>query len=184
MLTLMALRRASHWAVAMHREGAWKDAQTYTQSLLGRRVGLHGLGAIGQLMPALASMITDGLFDRLPALKVVAVESGCGWAAYLMDKLDAKHEVLGALAPRPLRMKPSDYVRRNCWFVADPDERGIGAMLELVGEDRILWGSDYPHIDASLDAPARIRRAVAGLSPARQAAVLGGNAAALFGLDA
>jgi predicted TIM-barrel fold metal-dependent hydrolase len=81
-----------------------------------------GLGAIGQLMPALASMITDGLFDRLPALKVVAVESGCGWAAYLMDKLDAKHEVLGPLAPRPLRMKPSDYVRRNCWFVADPDE--------------------------------------------------------------
>jgi predicted TIM-barrel fold metal-dependent hydrolase len=55
-------------------------------------------------------------------------------------------------------------------------------MLELVGEDRILWGSDYPHIDASLDATARIRRAVAGLTPARQAAVLGGNAAALFGL--
>ena len=39
MLILMALRRASHWALAMHREGAWKNGTTITQSLIGRRVG-------------------------------------------------------------------------------------------------------------------------------------------------
>jgi phosphoglycerate dehydrogenase-like enzyme len=54
MLILMALRRASHWAVAMHRDGAWKDGNTYTQSLLGRRVGIHGFGSISQcLVPML-----------------------------------------------------------------------------------------------------------------------------------
>src|SRR6266850_5809313 len=44
MLILMALRRASHWAVAIHRDGQWKDSTTMTQSLVGRRVGIHGFG--------------------------------------------------------------------------------------------------------------------------------------------
>jgi predicted TIM-barrel fold metal-dependent hydrolase len=138
------------------------------------------LGATGQLVPALGAMVTDLLFERFPRLKMVSVEAGCGWAAYLMDRLDEKASVFRALAPMP--MKPSDYIRRNCWFVAEPEERTIGAMLDLVGEDRILWGSDYPHVDSTLDAPVLIRRSIAGLSPERQAAVLGENARAVFGL--
>jgi phosphoglycerate dehydrogenase-like enzyme len=59
MLTLMALRRASYWAVAMHREGAWKNPSTFTQSLLGRRVGLHGLGAISQRLVPMLRPFTD-----------------------------------------------------------------------------------------------------------------------------
>jgi len=51
-----------------------------------------------------------------------------------------------------------------------------------VGEYRILWGSDYPHVDSTLAAPQLIRRSLADLPPARQAAVLGENARALFGL--
>lgn len=138
------------------------------------------MGATGQLIPALGAMVTDLLFERFPRLKIVSVEAGCGWAAYLMDRLDEKAEVFRKLAPMP--MKPSDYIRRNCWFVAEPEERSIGAMLDLVGEDRILWGSDYPHVDSTLEAPILIRQSIAGLSPARQAAVLGENARLAFGL--
>jgi predicted TIM-barrel fold metal-dependent hydrolase len=97
-----------------------------------------------------------------------------------MDRLDEKHARFHKIAPMPL--KPSDYIRRNCYFVAEPEERSIGAMLDLVGEDRILWGSDYPHIDSSLAAPEQIRHAVADLSPTRQTAVLGENARRVFGL--
>ena len=139
-----------------------------------------GLGATGQMIPAFAAMVSDLLFERFPRLKVVSVEAGCGYAAYLMDRLDEKHARFRKIMPMPL--KPSDYIRRNCYFVAEPEERSIGAMLDLVGEDRILWGSDYPHVDSSLAAPDEIRRAIAGLSPARQAAVLGENARRVFGL--
>ena len=55
-------------------------------------------------------------------------------------------------------------------------------MLDLVGEDKILWGSDYPHIDSTLAAAEQIRASVAGLSAERQAAVLGENARKVFGL--
>ena len=136
-----------------------------------------GLGATGQMIPAMAAMVVDGLFERFPKLKIVSVEAGCGWAAYLMDRLDEKY---GRFGGTPL--KPSEYVRRNCYFVAEPEERTIGAMLDLVGEDRILWGSDYPHVDSYLEAPQQIRHAVAELSPARQAAVLGENARRVFGV--
>jgi uncharacterized protein len=139
-----------------------------------------GLGGTGQMIPTLAAMVTDLLFERFPKLKMVSVEAGCGYAAYLMDRLDEKHARFNSLMHMPRR--PSEYIRRNCYFVAEPEERSIGAMLDLVGEDKILWGSDYPHVDSSLAAAEEIRRAIASLSPARQAAVLGENARRVFGL--
>ncbi len=160
--------------------GAAVPFASWMQSAPGM-VFTFGLGGTGQIIPAVASMVMDGVFDRLPALKLLAVEAGCGWAAYLMDRLDEKHVHFEKLVPK-LELRPSEYFRRNCWFVAEPEERTIGAMLELVGEDRILWGSDYPHVDSSLDAAKQIRASVAHLSEARRNAVLGGNAAALFGL--
>jgi len=59
LLILMALRRASYWAVAMHRDGKWKDPATVTQSLIGRRVGVHGFGAISQGLVPMLRPFTD-----------------------------------------------------------------------------------------------------------------------------
>jgi predicted TIM-barrel fold metal-dependent hydrolase len=140
------------------------------------------LGAPGQIIPTVASMVLDGVFDRVPGLKVLCVEAGCGWAAHLMDRLDEKHELLSFMGP-PLERRPSEYLQTNVWYVAEPEERSIGAMLDLVGEDRILWGSDFPHIDSKLDAADLIRSSIRQLTPQRQAAVLGENAAHLFGLN-
>lgn len=139
-----------------------------------------GLGGTGQIIPAAASMVTDGVFDRIPNLKLLCVESGCGWAAYVMDRLDEKWPHFSFTST--LKKRPSDYFRTNLWFVAEPEERTIGCQLDLVGEDRILWGSDYPHVDSTLDAPKLIREALADLPEKRRKAVLGGNAAKVFGL--
>lgn len=163
--------------VIVRFSGSARPFGPWLETMPGPTFGF-GLGATGQLIPALASMVLDGLFDRFPALKIVSVEAGCGFAAYLMDRLDEKHHFFQAAST--LKDRPSDYIRRNCWFVAEPEERTIGAMLELVGEERILWGSDFPHVDARMDAAQLIRSGVAGLSPDRQGRVLGANAAALW----
>ena len=139
------------------------------------------LGATAQIIPAVTHMAVSGVFDRVPGLHVLCVEAGCGWAPYLMDRLDEKHHTIGSMFPATKR-PPSDYLRTNIWYVAEPEERTIGSVLDLVGEDRVLWGSDYPHIDSTLEAPSQIRASIAGLSPARQRAVLGENAARLFGI--
>ena len=44
--------------------------------------------------------------------------------------------------------KPSEYIRSNCYFVAEQGERTIDDVIRLVGEDRVVWGSDYPHVDS------------------------------------
>jgi predicted TIM-barrel fold metal-dependent hydrolase len=139
------------------------------------------LSAPGQIMPAITTMVLDGVFDRVPDLKVLCVEAGCGWAAYLMDRLDEKQAHFASIMS-PLKEKPSDYLRKNVWFVAEPNERTIDMQLDLVGQDRILWGSDFPHIDSHPDAIDHIHRAVTGLRPEQRTAVLGANAARVFGL--
>ena len=139
-----------------------------------------GIGGTSQLIPATASLVCDGLFDRFPKLKVVMVESGAGYAAYLMDRLDEKFERFRSLVP--IKRKPSEYFRENLWFVMDPSERSIDAQCDLVGEDRFVWGSDFPHIDSHIDAVAEVKRAVATMSSHRQKLILGENARRLFSL--
>lgn len=139
-----------------------------------------GIGGTMQLLPATAALVCDGLFDRFPTLKVAIVESGAGYAAYLMDRLDEKFDRFGGLAP--IRRRPSEYLRENFWFAMDPSERSIDAQCDLLGEEHFVWGSDYPHIDSHLDAVAEVEAALAPMTPARRAKVLGANARALFGL--
>ena len=146
-----------------------------------RAVWGFALGGFAQIVPAAMTMVADGLFDRFPRLKVLCVEAGCGWAPYMMDRLDEKYEHLGWTFPT--KMKPSDYFRRNLWVVAEPEERTIGAVMDLMGEDRVLWGSDFPHIDSTLEAPKLIRASIASLSPERQRKLLGANALGVFPMD-
>lgn len=138
------------------------------------------LGGTIQLLPATAALICDGLFDRFPGLKVAIVESGAGYASYLMDRMDEKFDRFSDLVN--LKRRPGEYVRDNFWFVMDPSERGIDAQCDLVGEDHFLWGSDYPHIDSHASAADEVRQALASMSPARRDLVLGGNARKLFNL--
>ncbi len=78
----------------------------------------------------------------------------------------------------PLREPPSVYVRRQCWIAADPDERFLPAVVEAVGEDRLLWASDFPHSDhagnyleeldeACRSLPADAARKLRGLNAAK-----------------
>jgi uncharacterized protein len=145
-----------------------------------RAVWGFALGGFAQIVPAAMTMVADGLFDRFPRLKVLCVEAGCGWAPYMMDRLDEKYEHLGWTFPT--KLKPSDYFRRNLWVVAEPEERTIGAVMDLMGEDRVLWGSDFPHIDSTLEAAKLIRGSIASLSPERQRKLLGANALGVFPL--
>lgn len=157
-----------------------------TQAMLGdfyqpsefRAVFGFSLGGFAQIVPAMMTMVLDGLFDRFERLRVLCVEAGCGWAPYAMDRMDEKYQHLGWTFP--LKLKPSEYLRRNVWVVAEPEERTIANVMDLMGEDRVLWGSDYPHIDSTLEAPRLIRENAARLGPERARKLMGGNAGLLF----
>ena len=98
----------------------------------------------------------------------------------LFRSLDEKYARFHASSP--MKRKPSEYIRENFWFVMDPSERSIDAQCDLVGEDKFLWGSDYPHVDSHLRAIDEVHEALAPMTPARRNKVLGLNAKRLFAL--
>jgi predicted TIM-barrel fold metal-dependent hydrolase len=99
----------------------------------------------------LISLILEGVFERLPTLKVVLIEGGLCWAAALGWRLDAQWKKLKQELPH-LKMAPSEYMRRNVYWTTQPIEEPeprhqLAECIEWIGWDRILFATDYPHWD-------------------------------------
>jgi predicted TIM-barrel fold metal-dependent hydrolase len=137
-------------------------------------------------------LILGGVFERFPRLRFVLTESGCAWVPGLLERMDQIHlgmkaGMIGemdyaraAVLPEP----PSVYAKRNCWYGASfPSPREI-ADRHVVGVDRILWGSDYPHYEGTFPYTREaIRLTFADVDPAETRLMLGENAAHLYGFD-
>jgi predicted TIM-barrel fold metal-dependent hydrolase len=136
------------------------------------------------MMETLTVMICGGVLERFPRLKVIFLEANGGWIVPWLERLDHHYEVFRWDVPW-LRLKPSEYFRRQCWISFDPDESTIAftARSPLVGADRIIWASDYPHPDAKFPGVVKeLREATANLAPQEQERILGLNSANLYSL--
>ena len=88
----------------------------------------------------MASMLVDGVFSRFPALRVASVENGSDWVALLVKRLAKQANQ----TPWDFDEAPVDTIRRHLW-VTPYYEEDIEALAELVGVDKVLFGSDWPH---------------------------------------
>ncbi len=147
---------------------------------VGDRLSRHYLGnTVGQPMEtaiALSNLIFDGTLDRHPGVKIVAAHGG-GYLPLYINRSDHAHavrpEACGCAHP------PSTYLRRM-WFdslVYELDH--LKRLVDVVGASQVVLGTDYPFDMGHYD-PAGL---LGGLDPEAGAAVAGGNAARLLGLD-
>jgi predicted TIM-barrel fold metal-dependent hydrolase len=138
------------------------------------------------MMETLAVLICGGVLERFPRLKVIFLEANGGWIVPWLERLDHHFEIFRWDVPW-MQMKPSEYFRRQCWISFDPDESTLAftARSPLVGADRIIWASDYPHPDAKFPGVVdELRTATTGLDAPQRARILGLNAAELYRLPA
>ena len=98
-------------------------------------------------METMMGLIAGGVCERFPELRMGILESSGGWLPTFLERLDSRFEYLHAEVPH-LKLKPSDYFRRNWWISFDPEEAILKPTAEWLGADRIIWGSDFPHPDA------------------------------------
>ena len=133
-----------------------------------------------QQMACLA-LICGGVLERHPRLRVAFLESGCGWIAHWLDRLDEHVEHWGHALPA-LPLAPSEYFARQCFISAEPEEKAIGAMAALVGEDKIVYASDYPHLDSIFPGSPATLAERSDLSDGLKRKLLYDNAAAAFRL--
>lgn len=147
----------------------------------GARFGLFTFAFLAiDVMAGFTELLTTGVLERYPRLKVAVLEAGANWISAWLDRLDHKFEVMKASTP--LTMKPSEYFKRQCLVSADPDESITAEVVRHVGAEYFIWASDYPHIDASMGVVREMRERLASLPVADQRKVLGENAARFYGL--
>ena len=138
------------------------------------------------MMECVSLMCAGGVLERFPGLTVLFLEANGGWIVPWLERLDHHYEVFSWDVPF-LRRKPSEYFRRQCYISFDPDESTLAftARHPLVGAERIVWASDYPHPDAKFPGVVReLGEATASLSDAERARIIGENARALYHLPA
>jgi predicted TIM-barrel fold metal-dependent hydrolase len=127
----------------------------------------------------LMSLIFAGVLEHHPQLRVVIGESGIGWLPYILDHMDLEWE--DQFKDLDLKMRPSEYWRRQCYATYQTDRIGI-KMLDEIGEDNIMWGSDFPHPDGVWpDSQEYIQRELGHLPERARRKVVCENAGRLYG---
>ncbi len=148
---------------------------------------LHTLSHPYAQMTQLTSIVMNGVLDRFPRLRVAFLEAGAGWVPFMMDRMDRSYEArkfeeyVG-----PVKHPPSHYLKGgNVFFGADPCERTLPYVAEVLGNDALLYSSDFPH-EANLQK-CREEIAViathAELTATSRAKILAGNARRFYALD-
>jgi uncharacterized protein len=122
------------------------------------RFALHACSHPMEQMMALLALIEGGVLERHPKLRVGFLESGCGWLPYWLWRLDEEYEELAWEVKDNVKMKPSEYFRRQCFMEIEPSEPYLADVIQYIGSDNLLFGSDYPHMDHKPDV---VEKAVA-----------------------
>jgi len=110
-----------------------------------------------EMMLASLSLIWGGVCERYPKVRFAFLESGGGWIAPWLDRMDRHFDDKGFLNDSGLRMRPSEYFKRQCWISFEPVEGSLPHLVDYLGANHILWATDYPHADGFFPgAPAMI----------------------------
>ena len=140
------------------------------------------VGAPVDAIISLGRLLMGGVCERFPDLKFLILESGGGWAASILERMDEEIEA-NPQESRWLTMRPSEYFRRQCWISFEPNDPTLPRVADLIGEDRIIWASDFPHSDAVYPGSVKaLEDTIAPLSDAVKDQIRGSNAVAAYGL--
>jgi uncharacterized protein len=140
---------------------------------------VHITGFQLHMATLLMSLVFAGVLERHPAMRVVIGESGIGWIPYVLDRMDLEWE--DQFKDLSLTMRPSDYWRRQGRATYQTDRIGI-KLLEDLGVETVMWGSDFPHPDGVWpDSREYVQRELGHLPAEVRRRIVCRNAAELYG---
>jgi predicted TIM-barrel fold metal-dependent hydrolase len=124
-----------------------------------------------------------GIFDRFPKLTMVSVESGIGWIPFILETMDYELWENAPDQAKELSRMPSEYFKDH-WYATFWFERNQGdvqGLVDRVGEDRILFETDFPHPTCVYPAPLEfMAEGMNSLRPESRRKIMGDNAARLY----
>lgn len=124
----------------------------------------------------MASWVCHGALYRFPELKVAVIENGSAWLVPLLNEMADIYKK----APEAFPSDPVEMIRSRI-HISPFWEDDLGELADIVGVDRVLFGSDYPHPEG-LRQPRDFASRLDGCDATVTRQVLRGNTAALLGL--
>ena len=129
------------------------------------------------------NLILSGIFDRFPDIQMVSVESGCGWIPFILEALDYEMSENAPDELRQMQKMPSEYFRTNMYatFWFENNRNKLPDLIEAVGEDRIMFETDFPHPTCLYPNPLEtVEAKMATLTSEIRAKIMGENARKLY----
>ena len=122
------------------------------------------MNAIQDPRMALTTMVYDGVFERFPRLKIILTEVDASWIPHFLHRAD--HYFKRYSSGTGFSMIPSEYMRRNVWVTFQDEGENIPYAAALYGADRLLWASDFPHMNSTYpDTQKFIETSFPGMRP-------------------
>jgi predicted TIM-barrel fold metal-dependent hydrolase len=148
----------------------------------GEMLPFKGRSAFAQIMghfsrpvvDTIISLITHGLCTRFPTLRFAPVENGSNWVRPVLEALEFGYE----FSPTDFEENPVEVFKRNI-YVHPFHEENVPGLVNLLGPDRVIFGSDWPHPEGLAD-PISYVDELKGMPEADIRAVMGGNLARLL----
>ena len=131
------------------------------------------------------ALLWSGALERHPNLKLVMTEQGVSWIHDTLRTFERHYDSpMFKYFSSDLRIRPTEYFQRQCFLGASflsPQDCG---ERHLIGTDRYMWGSDYPHLEGTWpNTMPSLRETFSSVPEDDMRAMLGENAAAVFGFD-
>lgn len=143
---------------------------------------LHNLlGMVTETGLAIASVIYGGILERLPNLKIVFAHAG-GVFPYIVGRMDHGYEVRIEECQKAIPHPPSHYLKQVYFDCMSFNSRALRYLVDTVGAERVLLGSDYPFDMGPIGGPVAEVKANALLTEEDKKQIIGGTAASLFRL--
>jgi uncharacterized protein len=144
---------------------------------------IHMVGMPFNLMIGIMTLIGGGIMEKYPKIKFVFLEIGAAWLPYWMWRMDDHYTTSSHRLPT-LPKPPSEYVRSpSCFVSCEPDEEGLAHTARVLGSERIIFASDYPHGDCDFPHSVTKLRDRTDLGDELKERILWKNAATLYGLS-
>jgi predicted TIM-barrel fold metal-dependent hydrolase len=127
------------------------------------------------VMDSIAGMVLHNVFGRFPNLRLAVIEHGSAWVGYLLRALNhaAAFSIRDFWLGGKLDDRPRDIFRRHVWVAPYPEEDAKG-LVDLLGAEHVLFGSDFPHSEGMAE-PMDFVKKLHGLPEDAIAQVMGGN---------
>ena len=134
-------------AIAFHG-GTHLQAPTIGSDRFTTHFALHACAHPMEIQAAFLSLLESGVLERHPQLKFAFLEAGASWIPHWLWRLDeiCYADMPGEVAEQ-VKMKPSEYFKRQCWVGFEIGEPSLREVVDMIGIDKLLYGSDFPHPD-------------------------------------